>query len=462
MTLDELLLEWSYRSERGYPSLDNPSDVSILKEILTKLNLNEKDVSNIIDELEDDPQNLETPGDDGLEDSPVQQAKEKQFQQKTKKTSPKSPEDSGFEKVVDKELEKKDIDPCDATKQDINRIIDKYSAQGLFDDPRALEKLLNRVCSFGSYEPLKKLLYSKGFSSLVFKRYATELQNLTEDIPEKDRDVFLDYIKNPNKQSSFPTTRRSNLATEMKMSGVPNSVIEKILVHTTQDEGKRGVGMGELALAIVFKDVTNADGPGDLAIEGGGFEIKAESATLGDKPENHKASLETVKKFEAFGITRDKKMFFNGEGPYALGQLPLILSKAYNATKNKEELKSLVKEMMINDAHLSVAAVEYVFKDIDFTKEESIQQNMAGAHFYNYADNHGFTHFLSHDKGEKSKGKGANKIKYIVGTGEYIYVNGTPGEMVDQLKESGARFERIGFNNMRPRVGWGPTLVEEA
>ena len=33
MTLDELLLEWSYRSEKGYPSMDNPSDVSLLKEI---------------------------------------------------------------------------------------------------------------------------------------------------------------------------------------------------------------------------------------------------------------------------------------------------------------------------------------------------------------------------------------------------------------------------------------------
>mgnify|MGYP001237320687 CR=1 FL=1 len=39
MTLDELLLEWSYRSEKGYPELDNPSDISILKQILEKLNL---------------------------------------------------------------------------------------------------------------------------------------------------------------------------------------------------------------------------------------------------------------------------------------------------------------------------------------------------------------------------------------------------------------------------------------
>ena len=37
MTLDELLLEWSYRSEKGYPSLGNPSDVLILEKILNQL-----------------------------------------------------------------------------------------------------------------------------------------------------------------------------------------------------------------------------------------------------------------------------------------------------------------------------------------------------------------------------------------------------------------------------------------
>ena len=39
MTLEELLLEWSYRSEKGYPSLDSPSDVSVLKNILERLDI---------------------------------------------------------------------------------------------------------------------------------------------------------------------------------------------------------------------------------------------------------------------------------------------------------------------------------------------------------------------------------------------------------------------------------------
>ena len=39
MTLDELLLEWSYKSEKGYPSLDSPSDILVLRQILEQLDL---------------------------------------------------------------------------------------------------------------------------------------------------------------------------------------------------------------------------------------------------------------------------------------------------------------------------------------------------------------------------------------------------------------------------------------
>jgi len=50
MTLDELLLEWSYKSEKGYPSLDSPSDVLILEEILNKLDLPSNTILNRISE----------------------------------------------------------------------------------------------------------------------------------------------------------------------------------------------------------------------------------------------------------------------------------------------------------------------------------------------------------------------------------------------------------------------------
>jgi len=50
MTLNELLLEWSYRSEKGYPSLDSPSDISILKQILKELDLPSDTILNRLSE----------------------------------------------------------------------------------------------------------------------------------------------------------------------------------------------------------------------------------------------------------------------------------------------------------------------------------------------------------------------------------------------------------------------------
>jgi hypothetical protein len=74
MTLDELLLEWSYRSEKGYPSLDNPSDIQVLKQICEKLNL---PIDDILDEIGEDEEGEKTyankdgkPGITSLEPSP--------------------------------------------------------------------------------------------------------------------------------------------------------------------------------------------------------------------------------------------------------------------------------------------------------------------------------------------------------------------------------------------------------
>ena len=81
MTLDELLLEWSYRSERGYPSTDNPSDVSTLKQILKELKLSEIEIEDVLGNLpKDEPggDDITNPGTDGMEDSSVEKEKEDQ------------------------------------------------------------------------------------------------------------------------------------------------------------------------------------------------------------------------------------------------------------------------------------------------------------------------------------------------------------------------------------------------
>jgi len=109
MTLDELLLEWSYRSERGYPVVDNPSDVSLLKEILTELNLNEEEVEDVMNNLPDEPggDDLEVPGTDGMEGSSVEADKEKQTQAEPKLEPEPKPESdlNSYDLVIKKALE---------------------------------------------------------------------------------------------------------------------------------------------------------------------------------------------------------------------------------------------------------------------------------------------------------------------------------------------------------------------
>ena len=58
MTLNELLLEWSYLTQKGYPSMDNPSDVLILKNLLEKLNLPSDTITNRMSEASLNPGEL--------------------------------------------------------------------------------------------------------------------------------------------------------------------------------------------------------------------------------------------------------------------------------------------------------------------------------------------------------------------------------------------------------------------
>ena len=88
MTLDELLLEWSYRSEKGYPSLDSPSDVLLLEKILTELDLPTDDILNKVSYGNKDGK----PGITSLEPSPLDGEEEEEVEPIVKKSFP-SPEE---------------------------------------------------------------------------------------------------------------------------------------------------------------------------------------------------------------------------------------------------------------------------------------------------------------------------------------------------------------------------------
>ena len=467
VNIDALLSEWAYRCKKGYPDMDSPSDLKVLKNILKeqKISLPEfyADGRVVGDDSEYNPETDRGDSKDTRTDL-----------------------DKEIEAFSD-EAEKEGLTICkDANEERLIKIYRKLKANGVIKDDRSFEVFLNRCDAYGVYDPVMALLggnplikgdKGKGFSEAIIDKYSAEIRDLTakRDISETDRDKFIDYIKNPNKQATFPTNQiKGNLETLMVKAGIPKSIVSKLIAHTTQDDGKKGVGMGELALAIVFKNIKDAPGAGDLNLNGEDFEIKGQGATLGDKPEAHRAKPETVKAFETYGLKRVRiegktgQVLTVGDKTYKLNQFTLALADAYNLTDDKEGLKALVRKMLVDDGKLVPEAVDHVFDGIDFTNSKSIQQGASGAHFYNYVlkskdGSPNFNHFLMHDKGEKTRQPTKSrptKQKYVVGTGEYIYVSGTPGEMTDALIAADALYQGVTFNNMRPRVGFGSGFLE--
>jgi len=426
MTLKELVLEWSYRLDKGYPDMGNPSDIQVLKEMLEQMDLPTDDIISQMSYANKDGK----PGTTGLEPSP--------YETPPIKTKPIDDEDD-------------EISPLRAqlgshTKKDLVALINKMDL-----DNKQIQKMYHRISNFGTYKPILKSLRASNYKESEVKRYSSEIQNLLEDLDPKETTQFVEYLSNPEKQIEFPFKSEGNLFNIMPSNKVPASVMSKIISHTTQDEGKRGVGMGEMGMALVFKNITDSRGKGDLALNGEEFEIKGAGATLGEKPDMFPVDMS---KLEPFGLRKVGKTYEIGEGENIsivsrLNRFAEALSLTYNKTDRKEEFKNTLKDTLTNDVGHG-EAVNALFNKIDLNNPENIQREIALMNLYRYVAKEGFRHFLAHDFG---KAIGGN-------TGKYVYAGGSPGGIVDGVRGL-AKFEKISWNNCRPRIGFANTYLEE-
>jgi len=386
VNIDNLVNEWAYRCEKGYPDMDSPSDLRLLKIILKE---------------------------QGISLSQFQEQEEK--------------EEKG------------------PTKKDIINLINNNE----FDE-KQLKKLYHRISNFGSYKPILKSLRTSNYKESEVKRYSSEIQSLIEDLDPKETTKFIEYLSDPEKQLDFPTKSEGNLFNIMPSSNVPASVMKNIISHTTQDEGKRGVGMGEMGMALIFKNITDSRGKGDLALNGEEFEIKGNGATLGEKPDAFPVDMS---KLEPFGIRKVGTTYEVGMGEDIeivgnLNKFALALSLIYKQTKDKKGFKDALKDTLTNDVGHG-EAVNALFDKINFDNPESIQQEIALMNLYRYVNKEQFRHFLAHDFGKD----GPN-------TGKYIYAGGSPEDIINGLRGS-AKFQKLAWNNCRPRIGFASTYLEE-
>ena len=320
-------------------------------------------------------------------------------------------------------------------------------------DQEQLNKLFNRVNNFQSYRPIRQEVDKAGWNEKIRKKFAKEIQDLIEDLSIEDKQKFIEYLNSDKIDflDVVPEDGVGKLANTLASTGVPLDVVKKIITHTSQDEGKRGVGMGEVGLTLLFSDINASGGKGDLAIDGKEFEIKGNGATLGEKPFNLVSAFN--EKLGKYGIEVRKggPITFNDK-TYKMGQLNQVLVDAYNATEDKDGFKAAFKDILVNDNKLGSTAVDARFNNIDFTNPESFNTEIGLMNFIRYAGKEGFKHFLTHDYGT-TKGSPNN--------GDYIYVSGDPETMAKKLDAGKVKFELITPNLLRPRIGFGANFIEE-
>jgi len=402
-------------------------------------------------------------------------------------------------RVLGEENTEQDIQEVEYTREKIKDAIDRLDIDDT--DPEQMKKIYDRIVNFPSYRNIKNTLDKKGYNPLILKKFSTQIQSLIEDLPEEDKQQFVDYLSSDN-QVNFPDALTGDIYTILANSGVPKSAIEKIVKHTAQDEGGKGVGMGELALSLVFDNIESAGSAkmkaqkqaqqrlvdagwkkgmrhasytpemkaavadldkakekvkGDLELNGEEFEIKGEGASLGPRPDAiHKDFGKTSANFfKDYGLTVEgTKYFVNGQQVgNSLGEYPLALSETYKSLEpgRKESFLQDVKRFLVNNARLQESANTVLFDRINFNEPKSIQRGIALMSFFEYANEEQFKHFMAHDIGAAGGGD----------LGKYVFVSGSPLEMAEKLRNSGVKFEKVTYNKLRPRIGFHGTYSDE-
>lgn len=317
-------------------------------------------------------------------------------------------------------------------------------------DDKQIAKLYQRVSNFGNYRSIKSTMNKKGYGALA-KKYSIQIQQIIEDLPREDAEKFSTYLQDESNQATFPSNNHTGnlLETLKSKTGLSDATIRAVFFHTAQDEKKRGVGMGEIAMSLLFKNVSNTvGGKGDLSIDGGEFEIKGNGAKLGPKGGLSRDAF--INAYSKFGVEFDGAKFLYNDKKFNKSGIPYLISELFSK-ENKGDILKTTKDFLTGVVGLPA---DSRINKIDYSDPVSINRNVGLMHFIDYSNKEGFNHFMIHDFGSGEKLTGGN-------TGKYIYVTGSPESMADGLAKLGVNFEKISWVLFRPRMGFATSYLGE-
>ena len=335
MSIDELLNEWSYRTKKGYPSVDDPSDILILKEILGKLNLPS---NSIILKLREQEETISLP--------------------------------------INEE-ENQDITP---SKNDLIKLIQNAKL-----NDSQVQKLFKNISGFAYKDSILSFVNSKGFTSDKFKTGDIAIETIFNGISDSNINEFIQYIKKPRTLSSLDLS--GNFVSQLGLS--PNLVEDLINIEPGADAGGSSVGKAEVFLGLMFSDVDNNVSKGDLNWNGKNLEVKGTGGRLGQQAgrgNDNKETIENAAKQLLDGEVLDEYVNYLSTIKYSM---VFSIKKLYEtATENGKSISDVKKiiQSALNRAFYDKGVASMYFNDpSDFTDPDRVKKNLIKVNSRSYA-----------------------------------------------------------------------------
>lgn len=313
--------------------------------------------------------------------------------------------------LTEEEPKKKDS----VTADEVRSLIDLIK-----DDKEAL----NKIRRFITNRPIEKTFYSK----LATQSNITDKTVDTSNAPKvmfntlsdnDDLPAFAEY-KKPN-YSELPRT--GNIINFLSNSGISNDSLTKIFRFDGK-EGGRGVGKGEVGLALMFDDLKMASaGEGDLNWKGKSLEVKGTNARLGNR--DRILSNFNKTKLGQLASKYDKSDVILKN---------LIPNLANEEGMNEDELLRAVIEFE-NIAHPKGNARKYITKDI-LNNSVELRKAFTKNLIQHYTNSHNIDHYFWMN----TKNKMGN------------YVSFTPEEADDLVDNGILRTNNMAVHQLDPSI----------
>ena len=335
--VDKILTEWAFRCKKGYPDMNNPDDMKILKEIYSEYGI-------------------------------VMEEKDESEEEESTKLSIK----------------------------DLQSILGSIE-----NDSEAITYIYKYIRGRARSTELQAVFDKSNITTKTIS--GTNTPKAIFDILAHNEDLenYVEYVKSDKHINYVGLGSEGNLIDKLEVTGISKKSIEE-LVNLGGFEGGRGVGKGEVALALLVDDLRMREGSGDLDWKGKYVEVKGSGGRLGGRNTKIPETLALIKRYN------------QADPPINSKRLHEIIPALLQQGAPKQELRKET-EQLINALYPKGDGAKYVTED-NLNNQKELRAAFQKAYFYNYLNIEGVDYLMMLNTSSTGLGRYINLAASEVGS----------------------------------------------